>query len=75
MEAILEFLRLILEFVWSWIDYCLGFMSDLAFIVMLTGRYLLHLPQYFFWLPSELLTILLTTLTIVVIYKVIGREG
>lgn len=57
------------------VDFVIGFIGDIVYIVKLCGSFLAKIPGLFSWLPAEVLTILLITFSVVVIYKIMGREG
>ena len=49
--------------------------EDTVYIIKLTGSFLLKIPQLFSWLPAPALALIVSIFTVVVIYKVMGREG
>lgn len=75
MDGIIGFLRGIGNAIVSVFDFIIGFFQDLIYIIQLTGKFLLQIPSYFSWLPAELLSMLVVLFGIVVIYKIMGREG
>lgn len=75
MDGIIGFLRGIGNAIVAVFDFIIGFFQDLIYIIQLTGKFLLQIPSYFSWLPSELLSMLVVLFGIVVIYKIMGREG
>lgn len=75
MDAILNFFSGIADAVSSLFDFVFGVVSDLVYLVGLTGKFLAQIPAYFSWLPSQLVTLLVTIFAIVVLYKILGREG
>ena len=75
MQAILDFLKSIVDTVAFLIDFVIGTIKDLVYLVQLTGKFLLNIPGYFSWLPTQYLSIIVLIFTIVVLYKVLGREG
>lgn len=75
MDAILQFFRGIGDAIVSIFDFIFSMVGDLVYLVGLTGKFLAHIPSYFSWLPPQLLSVLLSTFAIVVLYKVFGREG
>lgn len=52
-----------------------GFFEDLGYLVSLTGNFVLRIPSYFTWLPDEVAQIFILGFSIVVVYKILGREG
>lgn len=75
MDGIIGFLRGIGSAIVAAFDFIIGFFQDLIYIIQLTGKFLLQIPAYFSWLPAELLSMLVVLFGIVVIYKIMGREG
>ena len=75
MKDIIEFFTGIGDAITSMIDFLISFVQDIVYIVKLTGEFVLQIPSYFAWLPSEAVALLVTIFAIVVIYKIAGREG
>lgn len=75
MQAIIDFLAGIWNVVTSLIDFVIGIVEDLVYVIQLTGTFLLQIPVYFAWLPSAYITLIVTIFGVVVIYKILGREG
>lgn len=63
------------DLVTSLVDFVIGFITDLVYVVTLVGQFVLKVPSYFAWLPSPAITMIVTVFGIVVIYKILGREG
>lgn len=63
------------EFFSSAYDFVIGIFEDIAYVIKLTGEFVAKIPDYFSWLPAPLLAIIVSIFAIVVIYKVLGREG
>lgn len=70
-----SFLEAIGDAILFGIQYLVDFMSDIAYVIRLTGEFVADIPQYFSWLPSQIVAIIVSLFGIVVIYKIIGREG
>lgn len=75
MGALTNFLSGIGEGLLAVVTFVIDFFKDIAYLVKLTGEFVLKVPDYLSWLPAEVLALLVTTFTIVVLYKVLGREG
>ena len=75
MDALIRDLAGIAEFFKSIFEFFGGLIEDLVYMVKVLGEFTLQLPIYFTWLPAPFAVSLMTIFTIVVIYKVIGREG
>lgn len=75
MRSLIKLLKNIGKIITTIVSFVISFFKDLVYVIELTGKFLAQLPSYFSWLPTELLTILLVIFSIVVIYKILGREG
>lgn len=70
-----QFFTWLQETVTSLVDFLISFVNDLIFVVDLTARFVTNIPSYLNWLPSECLSIIIIAFGIVVVYKILGREG
>lgn len=75
LSAIVNIVRSIFDFIDLLIEYLIAMGRDIVFVVSLLGSFVSHIPNYFSWLPSQLLAALVSILGIVCIYKLLGREG
>lgn len=75
MDGIISFLKGIGEAITTAFDFLIGLFEDLIYIIQLLGKVIVSIPGYFSWLPAELVGLLIALFAIVVIYKVMGREG
>ncbi len=75
MGALLSFFEGIVDIVTSLINFVIQTIMDLVYVIGLLGSMIISLPEYFGWLPSVVGTSLITIFSIVVIYKILGREG
>ena len=75
MGAIITFFEGIVDAITGAIDFLIGFIEDIVYIVKITGEFVLEIPNYLAWLPAPVLAIVIVVFGVVVIYKVMGREG
>lgn len=75
MGAIIDFFTGIADTVISLVDYMISTIQDIVYMIGLLGKVILSLPELIGWLPAGIISIVATAFSIVVIYKVIGREG
>lgn len=75
MGAIITFFEGIVDAIAGAIDFLIGFIEDIVYIVKITGEFVLEIPSYLGWLPAPVLAIVVVVFGVVVIYKVMGREG
>lgn len=68
-------LKSIFNLISSVVSFIIGFFQDLVYMITLLGKFILSLPSYLSWLPPTFITAVTLIFTIVVIYKVLGREG
>lgn len=55
--------------------FVLDFFSDVVYVIKLTAQFVVKIPTYFSWLPAPVLALVVSIFAVVVIYKVLGREG
>lgn len=69
----------ILNGIWTFFssvyDFVVGIFEDIVYVIRLTAHFVAKIPDYFSWLPAPALALIITIFAIVVIYKVLGREG
>lgn len=75
MDAILEFFGGIADLLVGVIDFFIGFLGDIVYLVQITGKAVSAIPGFFQWLPAPAVALLVTIFGVVVIYKILGREG
>lgn len=75
MAAITDFFAGIVDAISSAIDFLISFVGDIVYVIKLTGQFVARIPEYFAWLPAPVLTIIVSIFAVVVIYKILGREG
>lgn len=57
------------------INFIVKFFEDLVYLIKITGQIFINLPNYLGWLPPAMTTTLLGIFGVVIIYKILGREG
>lgn len=75
LDAIKNFFFGLANVITSLIDVVVGLVEDLVYVVKLCTSFVAKIPTLFSWLPSSALALIVTIFSIVVIYKVMGREG
>lgn len=68
IESIIDFL----DTIWNFVT---DFLSDTFEMIKLVGETLTKIPSYLSWLPAEVVAPLVVLFGVVVIYKILGREG
>lgn len=74
MSAILDVLNGFLNAIKSIVDFIVSFFEDIVFVVKTLGEFLTNAPALFGFLPASAVAIILVALSVVVIYKVVGRD-
>lgn len=74
MEALISFFEGIANAVSAAFEFLISIVQDIVYLVQLTGRMLVQIPMMMSWIPSPVLAILTTGITIAVLFKVLGRE-
>lgn len=75
LETIANYIQTIGEFFSSVVDFVIDFVNDLLYVITLVGDTVASIPELINWLPAEIIALFVGIFAIVVIYKIIGREG
>lgn len=74
MQGIIDFLSLIGDTLVAVVQFFVSFIQDIVFVVQLAGQFLASIPQYFSWLPAPIAAMLVTSVVVIMIYKIAGRS-
>lgn len=74
MQAIIDMFSGFIDAIGSIIDFIVDFFADLVFVIATLGQFVLEIPGYFIWLPTEIIALIITIFSIVVIYMILGRK-
>lgn len=75
MGAIIDFFTGIADLAIGAFEFLIGTIRDIVYIAQLTGKAIAAIPGYLTLLPAPVVALLMTIFAIVVIYKILGREG
>lgn len=75
MDAIVSFFTGIGDAIISTFNFIISFFADIVYVIQLLGRTIGSVRGYFSWLPGSITGLLFTLFAIVIIYKILGREG
>ena len=75
LETIKDFFLSVSDVITSLVDFVVGMITDLVYVVKLCGSFVLKIPTLFSWLPAPAVAIIVSIFAVVVIYKILGREG
>lgn len=56
-------------------DFIIHVFQEIVYVIQLLGTVIANIPSYFTWLPASVIALLILGIGIVVIYKVVGRDG
>lgn len=70
-----EAIENILNFFQTAWDFIINFFKEIVYIIQLLAATIVNMPSYFTWLPATITVLITTALSIVVIYKILGRDG
>lgn len=74
MNALISFIEGIGSAIHGFFSFIYSLIMDIVYLIQLTGKMLAAVPSFFSWLPAPVLALLLTTITVAVLYKVLGRD-
>ena len=75
MEDILDMLEGFIDLVSSLGEFVLDWIKDLLYIIELLTTIILNLPSIFGWMPVPVFATVSSIFGVVVVYKILGREG
>lgn len=75
LESISNFIEGIANSFTAIIDFLTDFVEDSIYIIDVCGKAILFVPHLFGWLPVSVAALAIGIFAIVIIYKVLGREG
>lgn len=75
MKAIIDFFSGFVDVIVSLVNFVIDTIMDLVYMISLLGSMITNIPAYFGWIPSAVVSSIIVIFSIVVIYKIIGREG
>ncbi len=75
MDAVISFLISFANLISNLVQFLINLVKDLIYVVGLLAKMVVQIPNMIGWLPSACISLVLTLFSIVVIYKVLGREG
>lgn len=73
-EAFVSFVQGFGNFLDNITSFIFHFYHDLVYYISLLIKAHASLPQYFAFLPSTVISILLTTFSLVIVFQVLGRQ-
>lgn len=74
MQNLINIFTSLFDIIKGIVDFIIGFFQDIVFIVKTLGQFIIKAPLMFGFLPPAVLAIFLVGITVVIIYKVVGRD-
>lgn len=75
LDAIVKAFEEFFKTIQAIIDFVIGLFEDLLFMIELLAKFIVQIPSYFSWLPDGFVAVVVVLFSVVVIYKILGREG
>lgn len=75
MGALIRMIKGFFSTIGSLIDFIVSFFQDLVYIIKLFADLVIQLPSMIGWLPTTVISLLVTAFGILVILRVLGRDG
>lgn len=74
MQIIVDFFTAIGDIITFVIDFVISLFEDIVFVVQLCAQFLANIGSYFSWLPAEAISLVTVMITVIIIYRIAGRE-
>lgn len=74
MKALVDMLSGFFTLVDQIVDFIVNLFSDLLYVITLVGSFMMNIPDYFGWLPTACISMIVTVFGVVLVYKIVGRE-
>lgn len=75
MSVIIDFFSGLFDTIANMVLYFINLLKDMVYVLKLLRTFVWKLPELFMWLPGTLVAMLVVVFSIVIIYKILGREG
>lgn len=75
MQGVLSFLEGFADSLVTLVNFIITCFADVIYMIQLLVKVVAQIPNYFSWLPAEMLTLVIVIFGVVVVYKILGREG
>lgn len=75
MEDILDMLEGFIDMIMSLVDWVWFLINEVVYLVELLNSILANIGTYLGWMPLTMSSVIVLILGVVVIYKIMGREG
>lgn len=75
LESIMQFFETLFAPILAIFDVVNSFFNDLVYVISLLTSFVIQIPDMLGFLPSATVPILIIIFDIVVMYKILGREG
>lgn len=74
MQFILDFLNAITTAISTAFNFMVDMVNDLVYFLGLIGKFVTEIPNYFSWLPPQILVLFISAITLLAVLRLIGRS-
>ena len=74
LDSIFDAIGKIVEFLNTLWDFVLDFLNNTFNLIKLVGETVTLIPDYLSWLPAPVIALVVSIFSIVIIYKILGRD-
>lgn len=74
LDSIFDAISKIIEFLNTIWEFITDFLKDTFSMIKLVGETVAQIPDYLSFLPAEIVAVFVSIFSVVVIYKILGRE-
>lgn len=74
LQGIFDILKKIGDFFTSIIDFIVTLFEDIVKFIKMLGVFASKIPDWFSWLPSPVLALIVTLVGVVILIRVLGRD-
>lgn len=76
MGEVVRIIKEVFNILVTLIEFILKLVYDLVKVIALLGETVVNLPEYFgYFYPSVFVSLFVSIISLVVVYKILGREG
>ena len=75
MSALIDFFVGFGSVIKSVFTFLIDTVKDLIYVIRLLGSFIIKIPDMIGWLPASCVSLIIIIFSVVLIYKIIGREG
>lgn len=74
MQAIINIFTSLFDIIKTVVHFVVQFFQDIVYIIKTLGQFIIKAPLLFGFLPPAVLAIFIVGISVIIIYKVVGRD-